>query len=160
MNQQRSLRKMNTNRVLRAVSKECYGHSTTLVKSGSFSGCTAHQQLNSETLPVGDPSLAFAMNCCRDLVASTEAEEEERSCIKGCSTYEDSLLDTVLNSKELYNRQTNVDSDVEMNSLGNNSFSEQAWDNYQVLIFFFFSFFSPFLFSLYPTLIYMDYTFV
>lgn len=131
LSQQRSPRKTNANRVLRGISRDCHGRSTTLVKSGSFSGCTVHQQLTAETTIVGDPTLAFPMPCCRDSVASTETEGEERDCIKGCSTYEDSLLDTVLNSKELCNRQFNVDSDVEMNSLGNNSFSEQAWDNYQ-----------------------------
>jgi hypothetical protein len=42
-------------------------------------------------------------------------------------------MNSVLNDRELNNQQLNIDSDVEMNSLGNNSLYEQAWDNYQVI---------------------------
>ncbi|KAG7190845.1 hypothetical protein KM043_006911 [Ampulex compressa] len=129
-NQQRSPRKINVNRTMRTVSRDCHGRLTTLVKSGSFSGCTTHQQLSVERTIASDPTPPFRLPCCNS-VASTSETEEDRLCNRGCFTYEENLLDTVLNSKDLCNQQVNMDSDVEMNSLGNNSFSEQAWDNYQ-----------------------------
>ncbi|CAL7951605.1 unnamed protein product [Xylocopa violacea] len=131
-NQQRSPRKVSGSRAMRTISRVCHGRLTTLVKSGSFSGCTAHQQLSAERTIVSDPTPPFRLPCCTSMASTSETEgEEQRNCTGGCFTYDDSLLDTVLSSKELCNQQLNVDSDVEMNSLGNNSFSEQAWDNYQ-----------------------------
>ncbi|XP_017795060.1 PREDICTED: uncharacterized protein LOC108576557 [Habropoda laboriosa] len=131
-NQQRSPRKVNGSRAMRTISRDCHGRLTTLVKSGSFSGCTAHQQLSAERTIVSDPTPPFRLPCCTSMASTSETEgEEQRNCTRGCFAYDDSLLDTVLSNKELCNQQLNVDSDVEMNSLGNNSFSEQAWDNYQ-----------------------------
>ncbi|XP_076754318.1 uncharacterized protein LOC143425435 isoform X2 [Xylocopa sonorina] len=131
-NQQRSPRKVSGSRAMRTISRVCHGRLTTLVKSGSFSGCTAHQQLSAERTIVSDPTPPFRLPCCTSMASTSETEgEEQRNCTGGCFTYDDSLLDTVLSNKELCNQQLNVDSDVEMNSLGNNSFSEQAWDNYQ-----------------------------
>ncbi|XP_053994423.1 klarsicht protein isoform X3 [Hylaeus volcanicus] len=131
-NQQRSTRKMSGSRTIRTISRDCHGRLTTLVKSGSFSGCTDHQQLSSERTIVSDPTPPFRLPCCTSVASASETEgEEQRNCTRGRFVYEESLLDNVLNTKELSNQQLNVDSDVEMNSLGNNSFSEQAWDNYQ-----------------------------
>ncbi|XP_017752927.1 PREDICTED: uncharacterized protein LOC108545687 isoform X2 [Eufriesea mexicana] len=131
-NQQRSPRKMSGSRTMRTISRDCHGRLTTLVKSGSFSGCTAHQQLSAERTIVSDPTPPFRLPCCTSVASTSETEgEEQRNCTRGCFTYDDNLLDTVLSNKELCNQQLNVDSDIEMNSLGNNSFSEQAWDNYQ-----------------------------
>lgn len=133
-NQQRSsARKVSGGRTIRTISRDCHGRLTTLVKSGSFSGCTAHQQLSAERTIVSDPTPPFRLSCCTSVASTSETEcEEQRNCTRGRFPYEDGLLDTVLSTKELCNQQLNVDSDVEMNSLGNNSFSEQAWDNYQV----------------------------
>lgn len=76
------------------------------------------------------------------MASTSETEgEEQRNRARGCFPFDDNLFDTVLNNKELCNQQLNMDSDIEMNSLGNNSFSEQAWDNYQVIIFLSFSIF-------------------
>ncbi|KZC05323.1 hypothetical protein WN55_05843 [Dufourea novaeangliae] len=131
-NQQRSTRKMSGSRSIRTISRDCHGRLTTLVKSGSFSGCTAHQQLSAERTIVSDPTPPFRLPCCIAVASASETEaEEQRNCTLARFTYEDGLLDTVLAGKQLSNQQLNVDSDVEMNSLGNNSFSEQAWDNYQ-----------------------------
>ncbi|XP_076388937.1 uncharacterized protein LOC100880783 isoform X2 [Megachile rotundata] len=131
-NQQRSPRKISGSRGIRTISRDCHGRLTTLVKSGSFSGCTSHQQLSAERTIVSDPTPPFRLPCCTSVASTSETEpEEQRNCTRGCFTYDDNLLDTVLSNKELCNQQLNVDSDVEMNSLGNNSFSEQAWDNYQ-----------------------------
>ncbi|XP_043249551.1 uncharacterized protein LOC122395770 isoform X2 [Colletes gigas] len=132
-NQQRSTRKMSGSRSIRTISRDCHGRLTTLVKSGSFSGCTAHQQLSSERTIVSDPTPPFRLPCCTSVASTseTEGEEQRNNCTRGCFAYDDNLLDNVLTIKELSNQQLNVDSDVEMNSLGNNSFSEQAWDNYQ-----------------------------
>ncbi|XP_076163284.1 uncharacterized protein LOC143144593 isoform X2 [Ptiloglossa arizonensis] len=131
-NQQRSTRKMSGSRAIRTISRDCHGRLTTLVKSGSFSGCTAHQQLSAERTIVSDPTPPFRLPCCTSVASTSETEgEEQRNCTRGCFTYDENILDTVLSTKELSNQQLNVDSDVEMNSLGNNSFSEQAWDNYQ-----------------------------
>ncbi|XP_076686517.1 uncharacterized protein LOC143378583 isoform X2 [Andrena cerasifolii] len=132
-NQQRSsARKVSGGRTIRTISRDCHGRLTTLVKSGSFSGCTAHQQLSAERTIVSDPTPPFRLSCCTSVASTSETEcEEQRNCTRGRFPYEDGLLDTVLSTKELCNQQLNVDSDVEMNSLGNNSFSEQAWDNYQ-----------------------------
>ncbi|KAK1120784.1 hypothetical protein K0M31_010989 [Melipona bicolor] len=134
-NQQRSARKMNGNRSVRTVSRDCHGRLTTLVKSGSFSGCTAHQQLSAERTIVSDPTPPFRLPRCTSVASTSETEgEEQRNCTRGRFAYDDNVLnlfDDVLNNKELCNQQMNADSDIEMNSLGNNSFSEQAWDNYQ-----------------------------
>lgn len=74
----------------------------------------------------------FRLLCCKSVASTSETEGEDRNnCAQGHFTYDNNLLSTVLN-KELSNQQLNMDSDMEMNSLGNNSFSEQAWDNYQV----------------------------
>ncbi|XP_024938758.1 uncharacterized protein LOC107265729 isoform X2 [Cephus cinctus] len=127
--EQRSPRRNTSNRPIRTISRDCQGRLTTLVKSGSFSGCTARQQLSIERNIVSDPTAPFKVQpCCQWDPSTSETEDEERS--RGCVGYEDNLLDTVLNSKDL-NSQFNMDSDIEKNSLGNNSFSEQAWDNYQ-----------------------------
>nr|XP_034191004.1 uncharacterized protein LOC117609149 isoform X2 [Osmia lignaria] len=131
-NQQRSPRKMSGSRGIRTISRDCHGRLTTLVKSGSFSGCTSHQQFSTERTIVSDPTPPFRLPCCTSVASTSETEpEEQRNCTRSCFTYDENLLDTVLSNKELCNQQLNVDSDVEMNSLGNNSFSEQAWDNYQ-----------------------------
>ncbi|XP_043518805.1 uncharacterized protein LOC122533287 [Frieseomelitta varia] len=131
-NQQRSARKMNGNRSVRTVSRDCHGRLTTLVKSGSFSGCTAHQQLSAERTIVSDPTPPFRLPCCTSVASTSETEgEEQRNCTRGRFAFDDNLFDNVLNNKELCSQQMNADSDIEMNSLGNNSFSEQAWDNYQ-----------------------------
>ncbi|XP_066591099.1 klarsicht protein isoform X2 [Prorops nasuta] len=116
----------------RRLSKE----KSTLVKSGSFSGCSAPQQMSVERMIVSDPAPPFWLHNNVNVkktsaISSSETDEEERVCVKGHKYGDSLLLDNVFNSKELCNRQFNVDSDVEMNSLGNNSFSEQAWDNYQ-----------------------------
>lgn len=141
-NQQRSPRKVSGNRAMRTISRDCHGRLTTLVKSGSFSGCTAHQQLSAERTIVSDPTPPFRLPCCTSVASTSETEgEEQRNRARGCFPFDDNLFDTVLNNKELCNQQLNMDSDIEMNSLGNNSFSEQAWDNYQVIIFLSFSIF-------------------
>ena len=70
------------------------------------------------------------------MASTSETEgDEQRNCTRGRFAYDDNLFDNVLNNKELCSQQMNADSDIEMNSLGNNSFSEQAWDNYQVASF-------------------------
>lgn len=117
---------------MHAVTKaDCHDRSTTLVKSGSFSGCTVHQQLYVEKAFANNPT-PFRLLCCKSVASTSETEGEDRdNCAQGHFTYDNNLLSNVLN-KELSNQQLNMDSDVEMNSLGNNSFSEQAWDNYQV----------------------------
>ncbi|XP_043596428.1 uncharacterized protein LOC122573733 isoform X2 [Bombus pyrosoma] len=127
-NQQRSPRKISGNRAMRTISRDCHGRLTTLVKSGSFSGCTAHQQLSAERTIVSDPTPPFRLPCCTSVASTSETEgEEQRNYTRGCFAY----YDTVPSNKELCNQQLNVDSDIEMNSLGNNSISDQAWDNYQ-----------------------------
>ncbi|XP_011166207.2 uncharacterized protein LOC105200379 [Solenopsis invicta] len=130
-NQQRSSRKMNLNRTTHIVPKEnCHSHSTTLVKSGSFSGCTVHQQLYVERTLVSNPT-PLRLLCCKSVASTLETEGEDRDCAQGHFAYANDMFTTVLNNKELSNQQSNIDSDVEMNSLGNNSLYEQAWDNYQ-----------------------------
>ncbi|KYQ53961.1 hypothetical protein ALC60_07116 [Trachymyrmex zeteki] len=130
-NQQRSSRKMNLTRTTHSISKEnCHSRSTTLVKSGSFSGCTVHQQLHVERTLVNNPT-PLRLLCCKSVASTLETEGEDRDCAQGHFAYNNDILSTVLNSKELSNQQLNIDSDVEMHSLGNNSLSEQAWDNYQ-----------------------------
>jgi len=125
---------MNLNRTTHIVSKEnCHSRSTTLVKSGSFSGCTVHQQLHVERTLVNN-STPLKLFCCKSIASTLETEGEDRDCAQGHFAYNNDMLNTMLNSnKELSNQQLNIDSDVEMNSLGNNSLSEQAWDNYVVI---------------------------
>ncbi|XP_023288036.1 uncharacterized protein LOC105695869, partial [Orussus abietinus] len=118
-NHQRSSRKNNTSRAAHANPMECHSHLTTLVKSGSFSGCTARQQLFMEKSTVGG-SAPFSRSSRCKWDASTS--EEERVDSADYPAYQ---------NNPLLEGQSNADSDVEKNSLGNNSFSEQAWDNYQ-----------------------------
>lgn len=123
---------MNLNRTMHIVSKEnCHSRSTTLVKSESFSGCTVHQQLHVERTLANNPT-PLRLLCCKSIASTLETESEDRDCAQGHFVYNNDMLNTMLNSKELSN-QFNIDSDVEMNSLGNNSLSEQAWDNYVVI---------------------------
>lgn len=80
-----------------------------LVKSGSFSGYTAHQE--SERANASEPS---SRKTNRTSSESEDEEEEKNAAVP----------------PEV--RRFN-DSDVEKRSFGNTSFSaEQAWDNYQV----------------------------
>lgn len=90
-----------------------------------------YQQLYVEKALANNPA-PFRLLCCKSLASTSEIEGEDRNCAQGHFAYENNLLNSVLNNQELSNQQLNIDSDVEMNSLGNNSFSEQAWDNYQV----------------------------
>ncbi|XP_020287461.1 uncharacterized protein LOC109856518 isoform X2 [Pseudomyrmex gracilis] len=128
-NQQRLSRKMN--RTIHTVVKEnCLSRATTLVKSESFSGCTVHQQLHVERALTSNPT-SLRLLCCKSVASTSETEGEDRDCTQGHFAYNNNILSTALTSKEPSNQQLNIDSDVEMNSLGNNSLSEQAWDNYQ-----------------------------
>ncbi|KAL6423713.1 hypothetical protein ACFW04_010303 [Cataglyphis niger] len=130
-NQQRSSRKMNLSRTMHSVPKEnCHSRSTTLVKSGSFSGCTVYQQLHAETAIVNS-STPLRLLCCKPIVSTSEIESEDHNYAQGHLPSDNNILNNTVNSKELTSQQLNVDSDVEMNSLGNNSLYEQAWDNYQ-----------------------------
>lgn len=131
-NQQRSsVRRTNRSRTIRTISRDCNGRLTTLVKSGSFSGCTAKQEISSEKSNVSDPTPPARLSCCRS--DTSTADTEDNTCCthtRSCSSYEDNSLHPVPISA----CALNGDSDVEKNSLGNNSFSEQAWDSYQVCI--------------------------
>ncbi|KAM0725948.1 Klarsicht protein [Formica fusca] len=130
-NQQRSSRKMNLSRTMHTVPKEnCHSRSTTLVKSGSFSGCTVYQQLHAETA-LANNSTPLRLLCCKPIASTSEIESEDHNYAQGHLASDNNILNNALNSKELTSQQLNVDSDVEMNSLGNNSLYEQAWDNYQ-----------------------------
>lgn len=121
------------NRTIHTVVKEnCLSRATTLVKSESFSGCTVHQQLHVERALTSNPT-SLRLLCCKSVASTSETEGEDRDCTQGHFAYNNNILNTVLTSKEPSNQQLNIDSDVEMNSLGNNSLSEQAWDNYQVM---------------------------
>lgn len=132
-NQQRSSRKMNLSRTMHTVPKDnCHSRSTTLVKSGSFSGCTVYQQLHAETA-LSNNSTPLRLLGCKSIASTSEIEGEDHNCAQGHLAYDNNMLNNAANSKELTSQQLNVDSDVEMNSLGNNSLYEQAWDNYQVI---------------------------
>lgn len=130
-NQQRaSVRRVNRSRSIRTISRDCNGRLTTLVKSGSFSGCTARPETASEKLIVSDPTSADQnLSYCRSETSTADTEDNTFcSRTKNCSVYKENPLDTV----PIGVAALNADSDVEKNSLGNNSFSEQAWDSYQV----------------------------
>ena len=111
-------RKSSGSRSIRTIARDSHGRLTTLVKSGSFSGCPGNQELSVERVSVSDPAPIKRLTYCHSNVSTSDAEEEERTCNRG---------------KEICNGQFNADSDVEKNSLGT-SFSEQAWDNYQVIL--------------------------
>lgn len=83
---------------------------------------------------IASDSTTFKLSCCKSIASASETEGEDRNYVPGRFVCDNNLLNTTLNNKELYNQQSNMDSDGEMNSLGNNSFSEQAWDNYQVIV--------------------------
>ena len=120
LNHHCSARKSTGGRSIRNIARDSHEHLTTLVKSGSFSGRSAYQELSEERVTVSDPAPAFKFTCCQSNASNSDTEGEERTCNR---------------SKELCNVQFNADSDIEKNSLGTNSFSEQAWDNYQVSVY-------------------------
>ncbi|XP_046742430.1 uncharacterized protein LOC124409082 [Diprion similis] len=131
-NQQRSSRKTSAIRGARVVARDGYGRATTLVKSGSFSGSTARQQLSLERSTVSDPAPPGGSSYHRRDESTSETEDEPCPAARlPISAFKGNLIDTVLFSTDLSIPQINVDSDVEKNSFSNNSFSEQAWDNYQ-----------------------------
>ena len=127
--QRSSVRRTNRTRI-RTISREGNVRYTTLVKSGSFSGCTAKQDVSSEKSIVSDPTPPARPSCCCTDTSSAETEENTFTHTRSCSVYEENPLDVSPTSAAAING----DSDVEKNSLGNNSFSEQAWDSYQVCI--------------------------
>lgn len=132
-NQQRSPRRSTAIRGARAISRDSYGRATTLVKSGSFSGSTARQQLSLERSTASDPAPPVRSNYRGRDESTSETEDEPCPAVRiPMSAYKGNLIDTVLFNTDLSIPQINVDSDVEKNSFSNNSFSEQAWDNYQV----------------------------
>lgn len=132
-NHQRSPRKNNAIRGARVTSRDVHGRATTLVKSGSFSGSTARQQLSVERSTVSDPAPPVRSSYHRGHESTSETEDEPCTGARiPMSAFKGNLIDTVLFSTDLSIPQINVDSDVEKNSFSNNSFSEQAWDNYQV----------------------------
>ncbi|XP_043480735.1 uncharacterized protein LOC122510281 isoform X2 [Leptopilina heterotoma] len=103
-------------RATRTIGRDSHGRLTTLVKSGSFSGSLGHQELVNEKITVSDPvSAGLRLTYCQSNSSTSDTEEEEDTCNRG---------------KE-HTNALNIDSDAEKNSLGNVSFSEQAWDNYQ-----------------------------
>ncbi|XP_051157473.1 klarsicht protein isoform X2 [Leptopilina boulardi] len=101
----------------RTIARDSHGRLTTLVKSGSFSGSLGQQELIlTEKITVSDPVPALRLTYCQSNSSTSDTEEED---------------DTHCNRGKEHSNALNVDSDVEKNSLGNISFSEQAWDNYQ-----------------------------
>lgn len=125
---------MIPSRTMHTVPKDiCHSRSTTLVKSGSFSGCTVYQQLHAETALANNSNSPLRLLYCKSIPSTSEIEGEDHNCAQEHLAYDNNMLSNAANNKELTSQQLNVDSDVEMNSLGNNSLYEQAWDNYQVI---------------------------
>jgi hypothetical protein len=111
----------------------------TFVKSGSFSGCDMQQEDSERTANSDPQSNPTKMHCCSALMSSSESETHEEepptcgrpACVEyACNNYNNNAL---IIKQMLVTPYNAGDSDIEKNSLGNNS-SEQAWDNYQVKI--------------------------
>ncbi|XP_011503753.1 PREDICTED: uncharacterized protein LOC105366864 [Ceratosolen solmsi marchali] len=107
----------------------------TLVKSGSFSGCNFRQQNSEFTINSDSQSNHANLPWCT-IATSSESEENEEPTLAGrlmhTECIDNNYNESALISKQMHATHFNAgDSDTEKNSLGNNSFSDQAWDNYQ-----------------------------
>ncbi|XP_032456346.1 uncharacterized protein LOC100679702 isoform X2 [Nasonia vitripennis] len=138
-NNPRSTRKSVSGRQTRssrAITTTTGTTTVTLVKSGSFSGYSAQQEAT-ERMTTSDPPSVVGhskLACCRTTASSESEDDEEEAAStavarslrngRACTNCED-------NKQVRASPFNGADSDIEKNSLGNNSFSEQAWDNYQ-----------------------------
>ncbi|XP_058797198.1 klarsicht protein [Phymastichus coffea] len=118
----RSARKSSTGSRQSRSSRTALNVSTTnLVKSGSFSGYTGlHECEAVQCTSVSDK-----------LKTTTPSEsEEEKEELAGRTSLRNGRGCTMLKGILLVGNLNAGDSDIEKHSLSNNSFSEQAWDNY------------------------------
>lgn len=123
--QRPNVRKSLDNRT-RWVTKDCHKCIVSYVTYGSTISCRLHHEATADRVIVTDPPPSIKLTCCTPEPSSPETDENNRAR----RSYEDNLLDTVFKRNELIS-PINGDSDIEKNSLENNSFSEQAWDSYQ-----------------------------
>ena len=121
----RSTRKSSANR------HRQYGHLNSLYKSESFSGYAANQEFSIERSTASDPTPQVILNCRPSVVSSSDSEEEDHPYMRFGSQHKDNIAESI---KKICDKSLcNTDSDVEKWSISNASFSENAWDNYQVL---------------------------
>lgn len=107
-----------------------HGHLNSLYKSESFSGYAANQELSIERSSASDPTPQVILNCRPSVVSSSDSEEDDHARMRYCAQHKDNIIESIKTycDKSL----CNADSDIEKCSVSNTSFSENAWDNYQV----------------------------
>ncbi|XP_034949178.1 uncharacterized protein klar [Chelonus insularis] len=116
--QNRSTRKQSDSR-MRLKKLDCHRCVVSLVTHGSTIACHLHNE-GIDKGYVGNPPPSIKLTCCTPDPSSGDTEENI-ACRKR-------IFMNDINRKQLISP---IDSDIEKNSLGNNSFSEQAWDSYQ-----------------------------
>lgn len=108
---------------------DCYRCIVSLVTYGSTISCRLHNEgVAMEQTIVSVPPPSIKLTCCTPDPLLIDTEENNRA--RKHEHDHNIIIDGVLNRKDVVS-PINGDSDVEKNSLGNNSFSEQAWDSYQ-----------------------------
>lgn len=107
---------------MRFKKPDCHRCLVSLVTHGSTISCHLHNDGIDKSF-VGYPSPSIKLTCCTPDPSSGNTEDIFLA-------NHDTSLDILINRKEVIS-PINGDSDVEKNSLGNHSFSEQAWDSYQ-----------------------------
>ncbi|KAG8040390.1 hypothetical protein G9C98_000961, partial [Cotesia typhae] len=118
----RSVQKVTEERT-RFKKPDCHRCLVSLLTHGSTLSCHLHNDGNNVKSFVGYPSPSIELTCCTPDPSSGGTEDI-------CLTDHGTSLNILMNRHEV-NSPINGDSDAEKNSLGNNSFSEQAWDSYQ-----------------------------
>ncbi|KAJ8683315.1 hypothetical protein QAD02_019107 [Eretmocerus hayati] len=107
-----------------------------LVKSGSFSGYSVHDSCTASALVSNSSNISGVrrsgsgdgplIQVVPPRQSSSESEDDEEEGLDAAAAVVGTRLAPL---PKLIQR--GLDSDVEKNSLGHNSYSEQAWDNYQ-----------------------------
>lgn len=136
-NQRSCMRKFLDNRGVRTSSSsttskpDCYRCIVSLMSYGSTISCPHHNEDPVENGIVSVPPPSIKLICCTPDPASSGDTEDINCTRKHKNDNIINIESVIINRNDAVASPINCDSDIEKNSLGNNSFSEQAWDSYQ-----------------------------
>ncbi|KAK0078875.1 hypothetical protein PV325_002014 [Microctonus aethiopoides] len=136
-NQRSCMRKFLDNRGVRTSSSsttskpDCYRCIVSLMSYGSTISCPHHNEGPVEKGIVSVPPPSIKLICCTPDPASSGDTEDINCTRKHKNDNIINIENVIINRNDAVSSPINCDSDIEKNSLGNNSFSEQAWDSYQ-----------------------------
>ncbi|KAK0163287.1 hypothetical protein PV327_006985 [Microctonus hyperodae] len=136
-NQRSCMRKFLDNRGVRTSSSttiskpDCYRCIVSLMSYGSTISCPHHNEGLVEKGIVSVPPPSIKLICCTPDPVSSGDTEDINCTRKHKNDNIINIENVIINRNDAVASPINCDSDIEKNSLGNNSFSEQAWDSYQ-----------------------------